>query len=152
VCSGGLIKSCHLPTSTLTNSASSVCTCIEVNMADTSYVGLHLFCKMSRHMLPSAYTVLERGGGVKHTEKWMWSASMHMYMYIYIRGDSIFHLLTYTHTPPTPLPHCTPHLRTTHTQTHTHTQTRMHTHTHTQRGLKAHQCTALQNRVLVQQT
>ena len=25
-------------------------------MAETSYVGLHLFCSMSRHMLPSAYT------------------------------------------------------------------------------------------------
>lgn len=32
-------------------------TCIDVRMEDTSYVGLHLFCSMSRHMLPSAYTV-----------------------------------------------------------------------------------------------
>ena len=42
-------------------------TCIDVNMADTSYVGLHLFCKMSRHMLPSAYTALRRGGDPKCT-------------------------------------------------------------------------------------
>lgn len=30
--------------------------CIEVRMADTSYVGLHRFCRMSRQMPPSAYT------------------------------------------------------------------------------------------------
>jgi len=29
---------------------------MEVKIADTSYVGLHLFCRISRHMLPSAYT------------------------------------------------------------------------------------------------
>lgn len=31
-------------------------TWIEVKIADTSYVGLHLFCKMSKQMPPSAYT------------------------------------------------------------------------------------------------
>jgi len=31
-------------------------TWMEVNIAETSYVGLHLFCRISRHMLPSAYT------------------------------------------------------------------------------------------------
>lgn len=31
-------------------------TCMEVRIADTSYVGLHLFCRMSRQMPPSAYT------------------------------------------------------------------------------------------------
>lgn len=31
-------------------------TCIDVNMADTSYVGLHRFCKMSKQIPPSAYT------------------------------------------------------------------------------------------------
>lgn len=31
-------------------------TCIEVKIADTSYVGLHRFCKMSKQMPPSAYT------------------------------------------------------------------------------------------------
>lgn len=31
--------------------------CIEVNIADTSYVGLHLFCRMSKHIPPSAYTL-----------------------------------------------------------------------------------------------
>lgn len=29
---------------------------MEVRIADTSYVGLHLFCRMSRQMPPSAYT------------------------------------------------------------------------------------------------
>jgi len=29
---------------------------MEVKIADTSYVGLHLFCRISRHILPSAYT------------------------------------------------------------------------------------------------
>lgn len=33
-----------------------IITCIEVKIAETSYVGLHLFCKISRHILPSAYT------------------------------------------------------------------------------------------------
>lgn len=32
-------------------------TWIEVSMADTSYVGLHLFCNISRHIPPSAYTL-----------------------------------------------------------------------------------------------
>ena len=32
-------------------------TCIEVSMDDTSYVGLHLFCKISRQIPPSAYTL-----------------------------------------------------------------------------------------------
>lgn len=32
-------------------------TWIEVNIAETSYVGLHRFCKMSRQMPPSAYTL-----------------------------------------------------------------------------------------------
>ena len=31
-------------------------TCIEVNIADTSYVGLHRFCRMSKQIPPSAYT------------------------------------------------------------------------------------------------
>ena len=31
-------------------------TCIEVSIDETSYVGLHRFCNMSKHMLPSAYT------------------------------------------------------------------------------------------------
>lgn len=31
-------------------------TCIDVNMAETSYVGLHLFCKISKQIPPSAYT------------------------------------------------------------------------------------------------
>lgn len=31
-------------------------TCIEVKMADTSYVGLHRFCNISKQMPPSAYT------------------------------------------------------------------------------------------------
>jgi len=35
-------------------------TWMEVNIADTSYVGLHLFCKISRHMLPSAYTTTQQ--------------------------------------------------------------------------------------------
>ena len=35
-------------------------TCIDVKMADTSYVGLHLFCRISKHILPSAYTVMNR--------------------------------------------------------------------------------------------
>jgi len=30
--------------------------CIDVNMADTSYVGLHRFCRMSKQIPPSAYT------------------------------------------------------------------------------------------------
>jgi len=29
---------------------------MDVKMAETSYVGLQRFCRMSRHMLPSAYT------------------------------------------------------------------------------------------------
>lgn len=33
------------------------CTCIDVRIAETSYVGLQRFCSMSRQMLPSAYTV-----------------------------------------------------------------------------------------------
>lgn len=68
-------------------------TCIDVNMADTSYVGLHLFCKMSRHMLPSAYTALRRGGDPKCT-----------YMpYPYICTPPT-HIYTRTlHPPPTPL-------------------------------------------------
>ena len=140
MCSGGVIKSCYLQTSKLMNSARSMCTCIEVNIADTSYVGLHLFCKMSRHMLPSAYTMLERGGGVKHTKgKWMWSASMYIHMYVHLhQGDSISHLLTYTHSPPTPWwPHSsqtpTPTLvqHTPSTLLHTHTHRHTHTHTHT---------------------
>lgn len=32
-------------------------TCIEVKIAETSYVGLHLFCKMSKQIPPSAYTL-----------------------------------------------------------------------------------------------
>lgn len=31
-------------------------TCIEVKIADTSYVGLHRFCNISKQMPPSAYT------------------------------------------------------------------------------------------------
>lgn len=31
-------------------------TCIDVNIAETSYVGLHLFCKISKQIPPSAYT------------------------------------------------------------------------------------------------
>lgn len=34
-------------------------TCMEVRIDETSYVGLHLFCRISKHMLPSAYTVEE---------------------------------------------------------------------------------------------
>ena len=33
-------------------------TCIDVNIEETSYVGLHLFCSISRHILPSAYTII----------------------------------------------------------------------------------------------
>jgi hypothetical protein len=32
-------------------------TCIEVKIAETSYVGLHLFCRISKHIPPSAYTL-----------------------------------------------------------------------------------------------
>ena len=52
----------------LMNSANSMGTCIDSNNFDTPYAALQLSCNMSRHMLPSAYTVLERGGGEKHTE------------------------------------------------------------------------------------
>jgi hypothetical protein len=31
-------------------------TCIEVKIAETSYVGLHLFCRISKQIPPSAYT------------------------------------------------------------------------------------------------
>ena len=48
-------------------------TWMEVRMLDTLYVGLHRFCKMSRQIWPSAYTV-ERGGGEVEeslTAKWI---------------------------------------------------------------------------------
>ena len=34
-------------------------TWIEVSRASTSYTGLQVFCRMSRHMFPSAYTAKE---------------------------------------------------------------------------------------------
>lgn len=39
------------------HSAIDPLTWIEVKIADTSYVGLHLFCKMSKQIPPSAYTL-----------------------------------------------------------------------------------------------
>jgi hypothetical protein len=33
-------------------------TWIEVKIAATSYIGLHWFCRISKQMLPSAYTAL----------------------------------------------------------------------------------------------
>jgi hypothetical protein len=37
-----------------------ILTWIEVRIAATSYIGLHWFCRMSRHMLPSAYTTFQK--------------------------------------------------------------------------------------------
>lgn len=51
-------------------------TCMEVRIEDTSYVGLHRFWSMSRHMLPSAYTKVATGksliGLVPHPLSYHW--------------------------------------------------------------------------------
>ena len=49
-----------------------ILTWIEVKMADTSYVGLHRFWRMSKHILPSAYTETQK------VQFCYWSLIIHM--------------------------------------------------------------------------
>lgn len=53
-CKGNNPISPKAPDNKLRSYILSQLTCIEVRIAETSYVGLHLFCKMSKQIPPSA--------------------------------------------------------------------------------------------------